>query len=366
MKTNLEIDTRTFIRFWAVIAGIVVALYLINAASTALFIIGAALFLALGLNIPVTFIAKKLPGKSRVLPIAVAYVAVVSVLVGLIIFVIPPIIHQTVKFLEGLPSLVNSFTTQWKQVGDFINQYNLQPQLNAALDSIQSAALKWAGSIGSNVLAGLGSIIDIITQILLILFIAFFMLVEAPMWKKRLQSLYTNEDKMKKHSQVINRMVGVVSGYITGQLTVSAIGGLFAGLAVFVLSLISKDIPMSLAVPAAVISFLLSLIPLFGASIGGVIVALLLLFSWPPAAIFYLIYFVVYQQLENNLIAPRIQSKRVSLSALAVLVAVTIGIYMFGLAGAIIAIPVAGCIKVLIDEYAMEALEKRRQAARSK
>lgn len=366
MKTKLEIDTRTFLRFWGVIAGIFIALYLLNAAATAFFVIGAAFFLALALNPPVSKLAELLPGKSRVLPTAVSYVAVVLVLAALLFFVIPPVLSQTLKLLENLPDLVNSFTSQWKELNDFIVNYNLQPQLNAVLSSIQSGAISWAGSVGSNLIAGLGSIVDYTTQALLVLFIAFFMLVEAPMWKKRLFSLYTNDSKMQKHRMVLNKMYAVVSGYITGQLTVSAIGGLFAGAAVLALSFISKDIPMSLVMPAAVISFLLSLIPLFGATIGGVIITFLLMLSWPPAAIFYIIYFVIYQQLENNFISPKIQSKKINLSALAVLVAVTIGIYMFGIAGAIIAIPIAGSIRVLIDEYAVEAIAKRRANAKAK
>lgn len=367
MKTKLEIDTRTFLRFWGVIAGIVLAFYFVASAATAFYIVGIALFLALALNPPVSMLAKRLPGKGRALPTAVSYVAVVLVLVSLFLFVIPPIIAETVKLLENLPTLVNSFTSQWKELSDFINKYNLQPQLNAVLSSIQSGAISWAGSVGSNLIAGIGSVVNFATQGLLVLFIAFFMLVEAPTWKKRLMNLYTDESKMKKHSAVLNKMYNVVSGYITGQLTVSAIGGLFAGSAIVVLSLVSSgDVPMSLAMPAAVISFMLSLIPLFGATIGGVIITFLLLLNWAPAAIFYIIYFVIYQQLENNFISPKIQSKKLNLSALAVLIAVTFGIYLFGIIGAIVAIPIAGSIRVLIDEYAMESIAKRRASARAK
>ncbi len=104
--------------------------------------------------------------------------------------------------------------------------------------------------------------------------------------------------------------------------------------------------------PTAAITFVLSLIPMFGATIGGIIVTALLAFNNVPAAIIYAVYFVVYQQLENNFIAPHIQSKRNDLSALAILASVTIGLYMFGILGGIIAIiPIAGCVRILIDEY---------------
>jgi predicted PurR-regulated permease PerM len=79
------------------------------------------------------------------------------------------------------------------------------------------------------------------------------------------------------------------------------------------------------------------------------------------AGIIFAVYFIVYQQIENNFISPTIQSKRVELSALAVLASVTIGVYVFGLAGGIISIPIAGCIKVLLEEYLARAKRNRQK-----
>ena len=90
---------------------------------------------------------------------------------------------------------------------------------------------------------------------------------------------------------------------------------------------------------------------MFGATIAGILVGLLLIANNLVAGIVYAIYFIIYQQVENNFISPAIQSKRLELSPLIVLSAVTVGTYMFGLAGGIISIPIAGCIKVLLEEY---------------
>lgn len=360
MKLQLDIDTKTFLRFWLVVIGLFLAAYVIHAAQTALIIIGSALFLALGLNTPVSKIAKRLPSKSRVIPTALAYVVVVAILVAIFLFVIPPIAQQTAKFLQTVPALVQSFTTQWKGLSRIITDYNLQPQLDSATAAIQSSAAGWAGDLGSNFISGIGSVVSFVTQALLVLVLTFLMLVEAPAWKQRLLNLYSDENRMNQHKKVLSKMYGVVTGYITGQLTVSALGALAAGTMVFILSFVFHEIPASLAVPAVAISFLFSLIPLFGTTIGGLIIGLLLLFNWAPAAISYLIFFIVYQQIENNFIAPHIQSKKLNLSALAVLISITIGIYVFGLAGGIIAIPIAGCIRVLVDEYALTAVEKRK------
>lgn len=362
MKVHLDIDTKTFIRFWLVVAGLALTAYIISAAQTALIIIGSAFFLALGLNVPVSKIARKLPSGSRVLSTALAYIVVVVFLATVVFFVIPPIAEQTTKFLQTIPGLTNSFTGRYSGLAETIRQYNLQPHIDNVLAAIQSSAAGWAGNIGQNVVSGIGSVLSFVTAALLVLVLAFLMLIEAPVWKKRFLSLYTNEKRMKKHSQVLNKMYSVVTGYITGQLTVSAIGAFFSGLTVFVLSLVFHEIPSSLAIPTAVIHFILSLIPMFGATIAGVLISLLLLFNNVPGAIIYAIYFFIYQQIENNLIAPHIQSKKLNLSALAVLISVTIGIYMFGLIGGIIAIPIAGCVRVLVDEYAVEALQARKAA----
>lgn len=356
MKTKIDIDTRTFVRFWLVVFGIGLVALLLYQAQTALIILAVSLFLALALNGPVSAIARKLPGKSRVLASAIAYVAVIVFLGLIVVLVIPPIVQQTAKFMQNIPSVVDSATHQWQGLRDFLQQYNLQGQLDSALASIQSSAAGWAGNIGESIASGIGSFFSGIAALILILFLTFFMLIEGPTWMKRIWGVYQDNGKMRRHRRVAQRMYGVVNGYVTGQLTVSAIGATFAGLFVFALSFIFPTVPASLAMPTAAITFVLSLIPMFGATIGGIIISLLLALNSVPAAITYAIYFVVYQQIENNFIAPHIQAKRNDLTALMILASVTVGLYMFGIIGGIIAIPIAGSIRILIEEF----LEHRR------
>jgi predicted PurR-regulated permease PerM len=104
---------------------------------------------------------------------------------------------------------------------------------------------------------------------------------------------------------------------------------------------------------------------MIGATIGAVLVTLVLLLNSTPAALIFLAYFIVYQQIENNFIAPTIQSKRVELSALAVLSAILIGVNLFGLLGGLISIPIAGCIRVLVLHH-LEHNRKIRSAKQSK
>ena len=351
MKTRIDIDTKTFVRFWLVVIGFGFAIFAIYNARIALIILGISLFLALALNGPVSRIARVLPGKSRTAATALAYVLVVVVLSAIILLVIPPIVQQTAKFIQNVPSIVGTATNQWKGLNGLIDQYNLKPQVDQAVNSIKDSTASWASNVGKSAIGVVGSFLSFLTGSLLVLVLTFLMLIEGPMWMKRLWGLYKDRKKMALHKRIVSRIYGVVSGYVTGQLTVSAIGGVLAGAAVFVLSLIFPQIPSGLTFPAAAITFVLSLIPMFGATIAGLLITILIAFNSLPAAIIYIVYFFIYQQIENNFVAPQVQAKKIELSALAVLGSVTIGLYLFGLVGGIIAIPIAGSIRVLFDEY---------------
>lgn len=364
MKTKIEIDTKTFVRFWLVIFGIGLAAFLLYKAQTALLILGISFFLALVLNSPVSALAGRLPGRSRVGATAIAYIAVVAVLGAVITLVVPAVAQQSAKFAQNIPSILEGATSQWGVLNDLVHQYNLEPQVAEATESFKENATQWAGALGAGLVSGIGSIFSFFTMLFLVLVLTFLMLIEGPTWAKRIWGLYSDQGLMRRHRRIANRIHSVVGGYVLGQITVSAIGASFTALAVFVLSLVFPELPSTLALPAAAITFVLSLIPMFGATIGGVIIGLLLALNSFVAAIIYAIYLIIYQQIENNFISPHIQSKRIDLSALMVLGSVTVGLYMFGVVGGIIAIPIAGSIKVLVEEYYTNRREDQRKQRR--
>ena len=359
MKVRIEIDTKTFVRFWLVVIGFAAVILALYSARTALTIIGASLFLALALNTPVSALARRLPGKSRMLSTAIAFLAVVAILVVFIFLVVPPIVQQTLRFIDAAPAAVSALTDQWQGLKYLVEQYHIQPQLEQAVKSIQGDAARIAGEFSSNVISGVGSAISWFIGAILGLVLTFLMLVEGPTWMRRIWSLYTDQDRLEAHKHLIRRMHGVVSSYVGGQLTVSGIDALCGGAVVFILSQLFHEVPANLALPAIAILFILSLIPMFGATLGGVLIALLLALNNPVAGIIFIAYFIIYQQIENNIIAPTIQSRGLELTPLAVLIAVTIGIYVFGVIGAVISIPIAGCIKVLIEYYLERGRHKR-------
>lgn len=360
-KVRIDIDTKTFVRFWLVVIAFAFVILALFSARTALVLIGIAFFLALALNIPVSFLARHLPGKSRVGGTAIAFVLVVAVLTTFLFLVVPPIVEQTLRVAETFPALIEGATGQWQGFNQFVVDHNLQSQVNSALQTVQDNVGAWASSISSDVLGSIGSVAGALVSTFLVLVLTFLMLVEGPTWLRWIWALYNDQERMEHHRQIAQRMYNVVTGYVVGQLTVSAIGASMSGLTVFVLSLFF-NVPANLAFPTIAIAFTLSLIPMFGATIAGVLITILLGFNDITAAIIFAAFFVIYQQVENNFISPVIQSRRLELSALMILIAVTIGVMTFGILGGIISIPVAGCVKVLLEDYLSHA-KKNRQAS---
>jgi putative uncharacterized protein (fragment) len=355
MKVRIEIDTKTFVRFWLVVMGFGLAGLAIYSAKDALILLGISLFLALALNRPVAAIAKKLPGKSRLGGTALAYTTLVLLLGCVAWFVVPPIVQQSAKFVESVPSLIDQTGSQWHGFNELIDKNGLRPQVDATLNNLKQQASSWAASAGTSLISSVGSLAAFLGSLFLVLVLSFLMLLEGPMWMKRLWGLYNDQEKMERHKKLVGRMYNVVTGYVSGQLTVSGIDAILSGFVVFVLSLAFPAIDSNLAMLTVMVTFVLTLIPMFGATLAGLLIALLLFFNNVTAGVIYAIYFIVYQQIENNFIAPSIQSKKLELSALMVLSSVTIGLYVGGLLGSLIAIPTAGVVRVLLENYLEQA-----------
>ncbi len=360
MKLQIDINTKTFVRFWLVVIGFGLIGWFIYATSPVLLILGVALFLALALNKPVSFIANRLPNRSRFSATVIAFTSVVVLLGAIIWFVVPPLVQQSAKFAETLPQLVDQADNQWVALNDFIDKNNLRSQVDTALNNLKKESSNWTTSVGGSIINSVGSIATFLVSMFLVLVLTFLILLEGPTWMNRVWSLYTDDQKMKHHRRLVNRIYSVITGYINGQLTVSLIGAVASGLTVFIIGLIISNVPTTLAMPTILMVFLFTLIPMFGATIAGVLVSLMLVLNNATAAIIYVIFFVIYQQIENNLISPAIQAKKVELSALAILVSVTMGVYVAGVFGGVIAIPIAGTIKILLEEYLQSRKDQKK------
>ena len=362
MKVRIEIDTKTFVRFWLVVIGFGLAGLAIYSAKDALILLGVSLFLALALNRPVAAIARKLPGKSRLGGTALAYVTLILLLGCVVWFVVPPIVQQSAKFVESMPSLIDQVGSQWHGVNSFIDKNNLRPQVDAMLENLKQQSSSWAASVGTNILSSVGSLASFVGSLFLVIVLSFLMLLEGQTWMRRLWGLYNDQSKMENHKKLAGQMYNVVTSYVSGQLTVSGIDAVLSGFVVFVLSMAFPAVDSNLAMLTVMATFILTLIPMFGATLAGILISLLLFFNNVTAGVIYAIYFIVYQQIENNFIAPSIQSKKLELSALMVLSSVTIGLYVGGLLGSLIAIPAAGVARILLENYLEQAKKNRLES----
>ena len=362
MKVKIEIDTKTLIRFWLVIFGFITVAGAIWLAKDVLIMIIIAAFLALALNAPVARITKILPGsnKNRVAATAVAYLTIVLIFGGLISLLTPIITDQVKHFSKDLPQIVQNYTGESSGIRRFIVENHLEGMISQAVDSITRSINSSVSKIGDLFFGSIASIVGWIISLFMILAMAFLMLVEGPDLINRLfKVFYTDKVLEKDHRRILSQMYGTVSGYVSSIVTICSISATCGSITTLILALIF-GFPISLVAPIAVLLFVFGMIPMVGATIAGLLSAVILGLNVPTAGLFFLIYFLIYQQIENNVISPMIQARNNQLSALIIVVALTIGVYAFGLLGALLAIPLAACAKILLQEN----LKSRRRRTR--
>lgn len=347
----MSVSTGTFVRFWLVILGFIVLAGAIWIARGPIIMLAISFFLALVLNRPVSFLARHLPGKSRSIATLISYLIVVAMIAILLVTIVPVFVRQISSFVASLPDTMQQLKDGSGWFNDFLLQHHLTGQFNQWMADIQKDLGHWASTAGTSFINMVGDLFSALGNICLVMFATFFMLVEAPDWEEKFWRLaYRNQSRREHHKQVARRMYDVISGYVMGQATVGVISGTFTALVVAALSIIF-NFDMGLIWPAWITIFMMVFVPMFGAVIGGTIVGLLLAVYSLPAAILYIIIFTIEQQVENNVIQPQIQSKHMDISALLILIAMTIGLQVGGLLGALVAIPLAGCAVVLARDY---------------
>lgn len=328
-----------------VIAMIIVAVMLVTAvrqASHALILIFTAFFLALALNVPVHWLALQLPGKrrgSRKLATGLSFLIIIVFLLGFLASITPPIVRQSQNFIETAPTLLDDARSQDTSVGRFIRRYNLQDQIDKVSGQLKDRLQNLSGSAVS----GIGKIGSSVFSTLTVLVLTFMMLIEGPRWLAFFKRLVPKEHE-KHFAEMGADMYKVVTGFVNGQVTLAA-------LAAFLILLPLLALHVSYPIALMVIVFICGLIPLVGHTIGAAIVSTVALFHSPWAAIIVLCYYILYQQIENYVLQPKIQANSTNMSPLLVFSAVIIGVSFGGIFGGLVAIPVAGCLRIVVLDY---------------
>lgn len=341
---TINVSSEAIFRTVIIVAVTIIGMRFIGQISSQLTLIFIAAFLALALNPAVSWIASKLKNKSRTQATGAAFVMVIATLAVFIAFVVPPIVTQMVDFLKEIPETVASVNDEESSLGNFVRRYNLQEEvesisndLKSRVSDVPSTVVSTAGVLG-------GAIISTIT----VLVLSFMMLVEGPRWLDRIWSIQP-KDKRKHRKQIVHKMYRVVTSYVNGQVIIAMIAALFAMAALLIGSTLTNSSINVVAMGGIV--FLFGLIPLIGNTLAAIVVVTVALFSSLPLAIGMGVFFVFYQQIENVTLQPYIQAKSNQLTPLIVFVAALIGGGFGGILGAFVAIPVAGCIRVLMEEH---------------
>lgn len=360
MSKLIEADTKTFVKFWSIPVIIFIVLIILDKAVTGLIIIGISVFLALALRPLVkrvnNFFARHFgtEKKHQTASAALAYIIVVVIIGGILAVIGPVVVTETSKFIKQAPEMIENNFGGWDGVNEFGRNFGISDLHSEIVSAIDNLSKNILDQFGSNFMASVGGIADIGMKIILVLVLTLLFLLEGPMvvemfWK----TISTGEQNKKPITvarRVFSRMANVISIYVSRQLIVAVIDGCASASIVFVISLCT-NVSSSLAIPMGMITMIFYMIPMFGQFIGGALVTLILASTYPLAGVIFAVVYILYAQIENNLIAPKIQGNALNLPAVFILCAIVIGMYMFGLLGAIIAIPVAGCIRILVDEY---------------
>lgn len=339
---QVTISNRTIVRIIGLVALTYLLFVAVNKATHALTLIFVAFFLSLALNAPVHALAERWPGKrrgNRTLATTVSFLVIIGLLIGFIASLVPPLVRQTSSFINEAPSLVEQLRDENSSVGGFVRRHNLQDQVDKLSSQLSSRLKNLSGSAVTAITRIGSSIFSSLT----VLVLTFMMLTEGPRWLKFARRLLP-EEKEPWAEKLGKDMYKVIKGYVNGQVLLAAIASVMILIPLFLLN-------VSYPIALMVIVFICGLIPLVGHTIGAIIVSTVALFHSPVSALIILIYYITYQQIENYAIQPKIQANSTNMSPLLVFSSVIIGVSFNGLLGGLVAIPVAGCIRVFLLDY---------------
>lgn len=343
-KVEITISNRTVLRIIALLTLTILGLRAISSLAHPMTLIGISFFLALALNPAVSWVSKQLGRKSsRTTATALAFVSVLVVLITFFSLVIPPLARQVGDFVKDVPSTVKNLETQDSPVGRTIRKYKLD-------NSIDQFAQDFSKRIGPEpILNTAGRVGGTLVSILAVLAMTFMMLNEGPSWLGRIFVLIP-ESKREHKRLLLKKMYRMVTGYVNGQVIMSTIAASFLLVALLIASSL-LNVSVNAVALAGIVAFF-GLIPMIGNPIAAVVVVFGCLLSSFNLAVVMLIYFMIYSQIENVTLQPYIQSKQNELTPLTVFVAALLGISYGGIIGALFAIPVAGCLRILLIDWA--------------
>jgi predicted PurR-regulated permease PerM len=334
------LTVRAIVRIVLVVVVVAITLYLLWQLRKPISWLLIAIFLAVALSPPVNWLARRM---KRGFAITIVYLGLLLVPILLIAAIVPPLITEANNFADNVPTYANDVTDyvqKNKRLREIDQDYDITGQLEKEAKKLPN---RLGGAAGTLRDVGLG-IVNSVFALITILVLTAFLLGSGRTWIDAAIASRPPEQRERLRRSLDN-MASAVGGYVAGALTIAVIAGIATYIVLAILGVPFKG-------PLAVLAGLFSLIPLVGATIAAVLIGIVTVFQdFPTATIVWAIWAIVYQQLENHLLQPQIQKRTVNVHPLITILAVLFGGTLLGILGAIVAIPVAASIQILLREY---------------
>jgi predicted PurR-regulated permease PerM len=325
------------------LSSVAAALVVYNVRDILLRVVVAA-FLAVSLDPAVRWLTSR--GVRRGLAVTVIFTVFLIILAAFLMSVIPPLVNQFGQLVRHFPDFLQNLQERSARFRELNNRFQLSTRLQGVLDRLPARVTGGVLGVTSQVF---GAVVSFLT---VVVFTVYFLL-DLPRLRHGVVRLFP-VDRRERYAHVVDIMVNKVGDYMIGRLAIGSIAGVVAFAAL-------EGLGVPYPLPLAIFIALLDLIPLIGHPIGSIaalIVAVITKGLWPTTVLLLLV-FLVYQQLENYFIGPRVMRHSVDISPAAVLLAALIGAAVIGVVGALVAIPVAAALKVVlvqqIDHYEAKA-----------
>ncbi|MBV0894485.1 AI-2E family transporter [Microbacterium sp. NC79] len=320
---------------------------LINQLGTVLLYIGIALFISLGLDPIVTAMERKIP---RPAAIAAVVLGVLAVFAGILVAIIPVIVEQIANLAESLPNLVNDImASDWyKQIqNDYGDQ--IGSMLTDGLKFFQDPQniLGIIGGVG----AVTGGIASAVTGTIVVLILTLYFIASLRAMKNT-AARFVPAYNRQQFSGLVDDVSGAVGRYVVGQASLAAINGV---LTLILMLIIGAPMPALLAL----IAFIGSMIPMVGTITAAIIISLICLIASPLTAIVSGIWYLIYMQIEAYVLSPRIMNKAVSIPGALVVIAAVGGAAIGQVLGALVAVPVAASILIIVQKVVFPAQDEK-------
>lgn len=331
--------------------GVLVALLIgsiVGQLATVLVYVGVAVFLALGLDPIVRLIERKLP---RPAAIAIVVAVVLLAFVGIILSIVPLLVEQVTNLIDDGPKMVQDFmASDWFQ--------DVNAQFGSTLEDAAQGVLTFVQDPG-NILNISGGVFAVgagiaggVTGVTIVLILTLYFMASLRSMKN-VATRFVPAYQRDTFREILEDVSGAVGRYVMGQASLALVNGI---LSLIFLTLIGAPVPALLAL----IAFIGSMIPLVGTLAASIINSLLCLFVSPVTALIAIIYYLVYMQIEAYVLSPRIMNKAVAVPGALVVIAAVAGGALGGILGALVAIPVAASIIIIVQKVVFPAQDRKK------